>query len=86
MDDDSDSPKTLLRSILDFFTQKKSQQPAELASLRSRQREGWLRAESYLQRDNLAEAGPESVARTLRAFERAVPDDLDGETEFVGIF
>jgi hypothetical protein len=84
MADDTDSPG-LLQSVLGFFVQKRPRKLAKPASLRSRQREAWLRTDAFLQRDDLGEADPESVARTLRAFEYLVQDDSDRELDIVGI-
>lgn len=84
MDDDTDS-QSLLQSVLGLFARKRPQRSAKPASLRSRKREAWLRTDAFLQRDDLGEADPESVARTLRAFEHLVQDDSDQEIDFVGI-
>ena len=84
MDDDTDS-QSLLQSVLGLFARKRPQRSAKPASLRSRKRDAWLRTDSFLQRDDLGEADPESVARTLRAFEHLVQDDSDREIDFVGI-
>lgn len=85
MDDDTDS-QSLLQSVLGLFTRRQPQRSVKPASLRSRKREAWLRTDAFLQRDNIVEAEPESVARTLRAFEHLVQDDSDREIDFVGIF
>lgn len=84
MDDDTDS-QSLLQSVLGLFARKRPQRSAKPASLRSRKREAWLRTDAFLQRDDLGEADPESVARTLCAFEHLVQDDSDQEIDFVGI-
>lgn len=84
MDDDTDS-QSLLQSVLGLFARKRPQKLAKPPSLRSRKREAWLRTDAFLQRDDLGEADPESVARTLRAFEQLVQDDSDLEIDFVGI-
>lgn len=84
MDDDTGS-QSLLQSVLGLFARRRPQRSAKPASLRSRKREAWLRTDSFLQCDDLGEAEPESVARTLRAFEHLVPDDSDREIDFVGI-
>ncbi|KAH8803318.1 hypothetical protein F5884DRAFT_739629 [Xylogone sp. PMI_703] len=81
MDDDTDS-QSLLQSVLGLFARKRPQRSAKPASLRSRKREAWLRTDAFLQRDDLGEADPESVARTLRAFEHLVQDDSDREIDF----
>ncbi|GAW11454.1 hypothetical protein ANO14919_008000 [Xylariales sp. No.14919] len=81
MDDDTDS-QSLLQSVLGLFARKRPQRSAKPASLRSRKREAWLRTDAFLQRDDLGEADPESVARTLRAFEHLVQDDSDHEIDF----
>lgn len=84
MEDDNHS-QSLLQSVLGLFALKRPQRAAKPASLRSRKHEAWLRTDAFLQRDDLGEADPESVSRTLRAFERLVQDDSDRETDFVGI-
>lgn len=84
MDDDTDA-QSLLQSVLGLFARKRPQRSAEPASLTSRKREAWLRTDAFLQGDDVGEADPESVARTLRAFEHLVQDDSDRETHFVGI-
>ncbi|PVH92328.1 subtilisin-like protein [Periconia macrospinosa] len=81
MDDDTDS-QGLLQSVLGLFARKRPQKSAKPASLTSRKREAWLRTDAFLQRDDLGEADPESVARTLRAFEHLVQDDSDQEVDF----
>ncbi|KID96071.1 intracellular serine protease, partial [Metarhizium majus ARSEF 297] len=81
MEDDNDS-QSLLQSVLGLFALKRPQRSAKPASLRSRKHEAWLRTDAFLQRDDLGEADPESVSRTLRAFERLVQDDSDRETDF----
>ncbi|KAK1142191.1 hypothetical protein N8T08_008117 [Aspergillus melleus] len=77
MDDDT-GPQSLLQAVLGIFTRKRPQRSAKPASLRSRKREAWLRTDAFLQRDYISEADPDSVAKTLRAFEHLVPDDSDG--------
>jgi hypothetical protein len=84
MDDDTDS-RSLLQSVLGLFARKRPRTSAKPASLRSRKREAWLRTDAFLQRDEIDEADPESVARTLRAFEHLVQEDSDEERDFVGI-
>jgi hypothetical protein len=84
MDDDTES-QGLLQSVLGLFARKRPQRSAKPASLRARKREAWLRTDAFLQRDDLDEADPESVARTLRAFEQLVQDDSDQQMNFVGI-
>lgn len=84
MDDDTDS-QSLLQSVLGFFARKQPQRSIKPASLKSRKREAWLRTDSFLQCDDVGEADPESVARTLRAFEHLVQDDSDREVDCVGI-
>lgn len=84
-DDDGADSQNLLQSVLGFFARKGPQKSAKPASLRSRKREAWLRTDAFLQRDDIGEADPESVARTLRAFEQLVQDDFDREIDFVGI-
>ena len=84
MEDDTES-QSLLQSVLGLFARKPPQRPAEAASLRSRKYEAWLRTDAFLQRDDLGEADPESVARTLRAFEHLVQDDSNREIDFVGV-
>ncbi|KAK8932996.1 hypothetical protein VCV18_001539 [Metarhizium anisopliae] len=81
MEDDNHS-QSLLQSVLGLFALKRPQRSAKPASLRSRKHEAWLRTDAFLQRDDLGEADPESVSRTLRAFERLVQDDSDRETDF----
>ncbi|KAI9037199.1 uncharacterized protein KD926_000773 [Aspergillus affinis] len=81
MDDDTDS-QSLLQSVLRLFARKRLQRPAKPASLRSRKREAWLQTDAFLQRDNIGETDPVSVARTLRAFEYFVQDDSDGKRDF----
>lgn len=83
MDDDSGS-QSLLQSVLGLFARKQPQTSAKPTSLRSRKREAWLRTDAFLQRDDLGEADPESVTRTLRAFEHLVRDNSDREIDFVG--
>lgn len=85
MDDETDS-QGLLQYVLGLFARKGPQRSAKPASLGSRKREAWLRTDAFLQRDDVSEADPESVARTLRAFEHLVQDDSDGGRDFVGIF
>ncbi|KAJ4319575.1 hypothetical protein N0V84_006305 [Fusarium piperis] len=80
MGDDNDS-QSLLQSVLGLFARNRPQGSAKPTSLRSRQREAWLRTDAFLQRDDLGEADPESVARTLRAFEHLVQDDSDREID-----
>jgi hypothetical protein len=82
MDDDTNS-QSLLQSVLGFFARKRPHRPAKPASLRSREREAWLRTDAFLQCDDLGEADPESIASTLRAFKRLIQDDSDGELDFV---
>ena len=84
MDDDTDS-QGLLQSVLGLFARKRPQKSAKSASLGSRTREAWLRTDAFLQRDDLGEADPESVARTLGAFEHLIQDESDREVDFVGI-
>lgn len=84
MDDNTDS-QSLLQSVLGIFTRKRPQRSAKPVSLESRKREAWLRTDAFLQRDNLDEADPESVTRTLRALEHYVQDDCDREIDFVSI-
>ncbi|KAG9253124.1 uncharacterized protein F5Z01DRAFT_689257 [Emericellopsis atlantica] len=85
MDDDTGS-QSLLQFVLELFARKRPQRSAS-TSLRSREREGWLRMDAYtasLQADDLCEAGPESgerVRRTLSAFERLVQDDSDRDID-----
>ncbi|KAH0828251.1 intracellular serine protease [Fonsecaea pedrosoi] len=81
MNDDTES-QSLLQSVLGLFARKRPQSLAKPASLKSRKREAWLRTDAFLQHDDLREADPESVARTLRAFEHLVQDDSDGEMDF----
>jgi hypothetical protein len=81
-DDDTDAP-TLLQSVLALFAVKRPQKSAKPASLRSQKRQAWLRADSFLQHDDVREADPASVKRTLRAFEHYVQDDPHGEMNFV---
>ncbi|PSR80203.1 hypothetical protein BD289DRAFT_374413 [Coniella lustricola] len=80
MDDDTHS-QSLLQSVLGLFARKRPQRSAKPASLEWRKREAWLRADAFLQCDGVGEADPESVARTLRAFEHLVQDDSDRETD-----
>jgi hypothetical protein len=69
--------------VLGLFARKR---PAKPASLRTRKREVWLRTDAFLQRDGIGDANPESVARTLRAFEHLVPEDYSDQwIELVGI-
>lgn len=84
MDDNTDS-QSLLQSVLGIFTRKRPQRSVKPVSLESRKREAWLRTDAFLQRDNLDEADPESVTRTLRALEHYVQDDCDREINFVSI-
>ncbi|KAL4964647.1 S8/S53 family peptidase [Aspergillus stella-maris] len=81
MDDDTSS-QSLLQSVLGIFARKRPQRLAKPASLRSRKREAWLRTDAFLQCDDIGEADPESVARTLRAFEDLVQDDSNRERDF----
>ncbi|KAM5433434.1 hypothetical protein MferCBS31731_007069 [Microsporum ferrugineum] len=76
MDDDTES-RSLLQSVLGLFALGRPRRSAKPASLKSRKREAWLRTDAFLQRNDLGEAEPESVARTLRAFEHLVQDDSD---------
>lgn len=83
MEHDADS-RSLLQSVLGLFVAPKSPQKfAKPASLRSRKRETWLRTDAFLQRDDLSDANPESVARALHAFEQLVEGDSDRETDIV---
>ena len=84
MDDDASS-QSLLQSVLGLFARKRPQSSAKPASLKSRKREAWLRTDAFLQCDDIGDADPESVARTLRAFEHLVQDDADRERDSVGI-
>ena len=90
MDDDTD-PQSLLQFVLGFLARKRPESSAKSASLRSRKREGWLRADAFAafeKCDGLRESdlgSDERVARTLRAFDRFVQDDSDRETDVVGI-
>jgi hypothetical protein len=82
-DDDANAP-SLLQSVLALFAGKRPpQRPAKPASLQSRKREAWLRADSFMQYDDLREADPSSVKRTLRAFEHLVQEDE--EIDFVSL-
>ncbi len=81
-DDDTDAP-SLLQSVLALFAGKRPQRSAKPASLRSRKRQAWLRADSFTQRDDLREADPASVKRTLHSFEHLVQDDSHREIDFV---
>ncbi|KIY04232.1 uncharacterized protein Z520_00926 [Fonsecaea multimorphosa CBS 102226] len=81
MEDDTGS-QSLLQSVLGLFARKRPQSSAKPASLRSRKREAWLRTDAFLQHDDLGEADPESVARTLRAFEHLVQDDSKRGMDF----
>ncbi|KAI2484612.1 Intracellular serine protease [Pyrenophora tritici-repentis] len=81
MDDETNS-QSLLQSVLGLFARKRPQRPAKPASLRSRKREAWLRTDAFLQCDGLGEADPDSIARTLRAFEHLVQDDSNQEIDF----
>jgi hypothetical protein len=74
-DDDTNAP-SLLQSVLAIFAGKRPpQRPVKPVSLRSRKRQAWLRADSFMQHDDLREADPSSIKRTLRAFEHLVQDD-----------
>ncbi|KAJ5364599.1 uncharacterized protein N7496_010312 [Penicillium cataractarum] len=79
--DDNTASQSLLQSVLGLFARKRPQGSAKPASLKSRKREAWLRTDAFLQRDDIDEADPKSVARTLRAFENLVEDDSDRETD-----
>jgi hypothetical protein len=83
--EDGTAPQGLLQSVLGLFARKRQQTSEKPASLKARQREAWLRTDAFLQRDHLDDADPESVARTLRAFEHLVQDEGDGEIAFVRI-
>ncbi|KAL2205461.1 hypothetical protein CC79DRAFT_1276231 [Sarocladium strictum] len=81
-DDDANAP-SLLQSVLALFAGKRPpQRPAKPASLQSRKREAWLRADSFMQYDDLREADPSSVKRTLRAFEHLVQEDEEIDFNF----
>ncbi|KAJ4281972.1 hypothetical protein NW764_004656 [Fusarium oxysporum] len=80
--EDGTAPQGLLQSVLGLFARKRQQTSEKPASLKARQREAWLRTDAFLQRDHLDDADPESVARTLRAFEHLVQDEGDGEIAF----
>ncbi|KAM5490415.1 hypothetical protein MaudMau93_002613 [Microsporum audouinii] len=80
MDDDTES-RSLLQSVLGLFALGRPRRSAKPASLKSRKREAWLRTDAFLQRNDLGEAEPESVARTLRAFEHLVQDDSDRKVD-----
>ncbi|PVH81390.1 hypothetical protein DL98DRAFT_624868 [Cadophora sp. DSE1049] len=80
-DGDGADSQSLLQSVLGLFARKGPQKSAKPASLRSRKREAWLRTDAFLQRDDICEADPESVARTLRVFEQLVQDDSDREID-----
>jgi hypothetical protein len=84
MDNDADS-QSFLQTVLGLFARKRPQSSAKPASLNSRRREAWLRTDAFLQCDDIGDADPESVARTLRALEHLVQDDSDRERDFVGI-
>ena len=84
MDDDDDAANapSLLQSVLALFAGKRlPQRPTKPVSLRSRKRQAWLRADSFIQHDDLREADPSSVKRTLRAFEHLAQEDQ--EIDFV---
>jgi hypothetical protein len=83
--DDNTNSQSLLQSVLGLFARNRTQKSAKPVSLRSRRREAWLRTDAFLQHDDLGEADPESVARTLQAFEHLVQDDSDREIDFVGV-
>ncbi|KAF5988819.1 hypothetical protein FBULB1_1277 [Fusarium bulbicola] len=72
--------QSLLQSVLGLFARKRQQISVKPESLKARKREAWLRTDAFLQRDHLDDADPESVARTLRAFEHLVQDESHGET------
>jgi hypothetical protein len=80
---DNTSSQSLLQSVLGFFARKRPQRSAK--SVGSRKREAWLRTDAFLQHDDLGEADPESVARTLHAFEHLIQDDSDREIDYVGV-
>jgi len=85
MDDDADS-QGLLQTVLGLFIRRRPPlKSAEPAPLEVRKRQAWLRTDAFLQQDDIGEADPESVARTLRAFEQLVQGDSGGEMDFVGI-
>lgn len=84
MDDDIDS-QSLLQSVLGLFARKRPQRSARPASLRTRKREAWLRTDAFLQQDDLAEADPKSVARTLHALEHLFQNDSDREVDCVSV-
>ncbi|KAJ6438388.1 Cleft lip and palate transmembrane protein 1 [Purpureocillium lavendulum] len=79
--DEQDS-QGLLKSWLGYFARKPPDRPVKPASLRSRQREAWLRADAYLQHDS-DDFGddPGSIATTLRAFEDYIQPDSNGELD-----
>ncbi|KAF4992831.1 hypothetical protein FGRMN_6883 [Fusarium graminum] len=81
MDEDTNS-QSLLQSVLGIFTRKRPQKSAKPVSLGLRKSEAWLRTDAFLQRDNLEGADPESVARTLRAFEQYICKDNDQDIGF----
>ncbi|KAF5723718.1 hypothetical protein FMUND_1537 [Fusarium mundagurra] len=80
--EDSTVSQGLLQSVLGLFARKRQQTSLKPASLKARKREVWLRTDAFLQRDHLDDADPESVARTLRAFEHLVQDESDAEIAF----
>ncbi|KAI1052453.1 hypothetical protein LB507_007578 [Fusarium sp. FIESC RH6] len=77
----SDS-QSLLQSVLGIFTRKRPQKSAKPLSRKLRQREAWLRVETFLQHDDLDGADPDSVVRALRALEQVVQDDCEREVDF----
>ena len=84
MEDNNDS-QSLLQSVLGIFTRKRPHESARHRSLRAQQREAWIRSESFTQHNDLDEADPESVTRTLRALEHYVQDGDGPETDSVSI-
>lgn len=83
---DDDCPQGFFQSVLGIFTRTRPQKSAKARSLETRRREAWLRADAFAQQDDLDGADPESVERTLRAFEDYVQDDSDREINYVSTF
>ncbi|EXJ93073.1 hypothetical protein A1O3_01629 [Capronia epimyces CBS 606.96] len=80
MDNDTGS-RSLLQSVLGFFTWKQPPILAKPALVRSQKREDWLRTAAFLPHDDPSEADPESVRRTLCECEHLVQDDSDSDRE-----
>ncbi|KAJ5692825.1 hypothetical protein N7462_002248 [Penicillium macrosclerotiorum] len=74
-------PQSLLKTILGFFAQRPSERSTRPPSLRSQARDAWVRTDAYLQHetDDLDEADPKQLERTLTTFENLIQYGSDIE-------